>query len=311
MTRLTRRRFLAISAALPMVAGLPASAAPVTRWQGVAMGAVATLRLAHPDAAAIATRVWAEIDRLEAIFNLHRPDSALVRLNADGRLEAPPFELLECLGLCGAVHAASAGAFDPTIQPLWALYATSHAAGRAPAAAAIRGTLHKVGWSGVAFDAGAVRLARPGMALSLNGVAQGYVADRVAALLAAEGLDDILIDTGEFRALGGQPGGGDWPIALQAGAQVLPGTVALRDRALASSAPRGTVFDAAGRVGHILDPQSGLPAATDWALITVTAPRAALADALSTAACLLTRAEIGALLAVFPEAALVNLTETA
>ena len=311
MTRLTRRRFLAISAALPMVAALPASAAPVTRWQGVAMGAVATLRLAHPDAKAIAARVWAEIDRLEAIFSLHRPDSALVALNADGRLDAPPFELLECLGLCAAVHAASAGAFDPTIQPLWALYATSHAAGHAPAASAITRTLHQVGWAGVTFDPGAVRLARPGMALSLNGVAQGYVADRVAALLAAEGLTDTLIDTGEFRALGGKPGGGDWPISLQAGEQVLPGTVALRDRALASSAPRGTVFDAAGRVGHILDPRTGLPAATAWQLVSITAPRAALADALSTAACLLPRAGITALMAAFPAAGLANLTESA
>jgi len=312
MNKLTRRRFLAISAALPMVAGLPAVAAPaVTRWQGVAMGAVASLRLAHPDAAAIAARVWAEIDRLEAIFSLHRPDSALVALNAFGRLDAPPFELLECLSLCGAVHAASAGAFDPTIQPLWALYATSFAAGHAPAQAAIRETRRQVGWAGVAFDSNAVRLARPGMALSLNGVAQGYVADRVAALLTAEGLTDILIDTGELRALGGQPGGGDWQVNLQAGEQMLPGQVGLRDRALASSAPRGTVFDGAGLVGHILDPRTGLPAATPWQLVSVTAPHAALADALSTAACLLPRAGIAALMAAFPAAGLANLTETA
>ncbi|MDP4032141.1 MAG: FAD:protein FMN transferase [Pseudorhodobacter sp.] len=314
MTHLTRRRFLAISAAAPMLAGLaglPAHAAAVTRWQGVAMGAAASIRLAHPDAKAITARVWAEIDRLENIFSLHRPDSALTRLNATGRLDAPPFELLECLSLCDAVHRASGGLFDPTIQPLWQLYATRHATGHAPEPAAIAEALTRVGWQAVAFDATAVRLVRPGMALSLNGVAQGYVADRVAALLAAEGLTDILVDTGEFRAIGGQPGGGDWPISLQAGARLLPGTVALRDQALASSAPRGTVFDAAGRVGHILNPLSGAPAQSTWGLISVTAPHAALADALSTAMCLMSRTEITALLQVFPAAGLAGLSESA
>lgn len=317
MTHLTRRRFLAISATAPLLAGLaggagllPAHAAAVTRWQGVAMGAAASIRLAHPDAKAIAARVWTEIDRLENIFSLHRPASALSRLNATGRLDAPPFELLECLSLCDTVHRASGGLFDPTIQPLWQLYASRHASGHAPEPAAIAETLTRIGWQAVAFDAGAVRLARPGMALSLNGVAQGYVADRVAARLEAEGLTDILVDTGEFRAVGGQPGGGDWPISLQAGARLLPDTVALRDRALASSAPRGTVFDAAGRVGHILNPLSGEPAQSRWDLISVTAPRAALADALSTAMCLMPRAGITAMLQAFPAAGLAGLSES-
>ena len=113
----TRRRFLAISAAATIFPGL-SSAAPVHTWQGVALGARATLRLAHPDAKEISARVAAEISRLEDIFSLYRPDSSLMRLNRTGRLDAPPFELLECLSLAGAVHRASEGRFDPTVQPL-------------------------------------------------------------------------------------------------------------------------------------------------------------------------------------------------
>ncbi len=63
------------------------------------------------------------------------------------------------------------------------------------------------------------------MALTLNGIGQGYVADRVAALLEAEGLTDILIDTGEFRALGGSPEGGEWPVRLEASGSVGCGNV--------------------------------------------------------------------------------------
>lgn len=294
----TRRRFLTIAAAAAC-AGLPAGAAPLTRWQGIALGAPASIHLAHPDADRLIRIALAEIARLEAVFSLHRPDSALVRLNATGRLEAPPFELLECLSLCGAVHTASSGAFDPTVQPLWRLHAETHASGRAPTGAEIAATLPLIGWEGVRAEASAITFARPGMALTLNGVAQGFIADRVADLLAAEGLTDILVNTGEFQALGGHPDGHPWPMRLDDDHAT---QVPLRDRALASSGSLGTTFDTEGRAGHILNPRTGRPTALRWRLVSVTAPRAGLADALSTAACLLEADDIANLFASFPSA---------
>ena len=274
---LNRRRFIAISAAL--MAPLPAAAALHTET-GQALGAKVTLRLAHPDAPAIAARAMAEIARLEDIFSLYREGSALMRLNAAGTLDTPPFELLECLSLAGAVHTASGGRFDPTVQPLWALHAAAAIAGQEVTPEALAAARAQVGWERVNLDPARITLA-PGMALTLNGIAQGYIADRVAALLEAEGLGNVLIDTGEFRALGGHPQGGAWPVKLGQG-----GTVALRGRALATSAPLGTTFDQAGRIGHILDPRSGRPVAGVWQAVSVSAPTAALADALSTAICL-------------------------
>jgi thiamine biosynthesis lipoprotein len=125
------------------------------------------------------------------------------------------------------------------------------------------------------------------MALTLNGVAQGWIADRVAALLAAEGLTGALVHTGELRALGRDPDGRPWRVALRDGAGAPAGATALAAGGLATSAPLGTVFDAAGACGHILDPRTGLPLGPGPAL-TVAAPSAALADALSTAGCLMT-----------------------
>ena len=285
MSKLSRRRFLTISAAA--VAAGSVRAGDLYQWKGVALGARATITLSHPDAPAILRRVRAEIDRLEDIFSLYRPDSALVRLNREGRLDNPPFELLECLGLCGAVHDATGGAFDPTVQPLWTLYAEAAGRGAVPAEGALAAALARVGWAGVELGAGRIAFRRPGMALTLNGIAQGYVADRVAALLRAEGLTDVLVDTGELRALGGRPGGGGWPVALQAGARRIPDAVRLRDMALASSAPAGTMLG--GAVGHVFDPASGRPAPARWTLVSVSAPSAALADGLSTAGCLMRR----------------------
>ncbi|GIL01293.1 MAG: FAD:protein FMN transferase [Alphaproteobacteria bacterium] len=310
-----RRRLLAIMAATlgSAMLPLPGRAQALTHWRGVALGADASITLAHPEADAIIDLALAEIARLEAIFSLHRPDSALARLNAAGRLEAPPFELLECLGQCAGVHAATGGRFDPTIQPLWALYA-EHCAGAAasspPPAAVLAERLARTGWPRLRFDAGEIRL-EPGMALSLNGIAQGYIADRVADLLRGQGLDRVLVNTGEFQAVGGDPRGGPWSIGLRDGDSVLADRVELADGALATSAAHGITFDRAGRLGHILDPRTGLPAARRWRLVTMAAPRAWLADALSTAFCLMDRETIDTALAAFPQTRLERLVPEA
>ncbi len=286
---LSRRRFLSISAATLAFAHR-AQATPLYRWQGSALGARATITLCHPEAARISESARAEIERLEQIFSLYRATSALSQLNAAGHLAAPPFELLDCLSLAAAAHRATAGLFDPSVQPIWDLYARSYSAGNAPSEADIATARAHGTWADLLYDTDVIRL-RAGMALTLNGIAQGYIADRIAHLLQAEGLNDILIDTGEIYALGGNPQGGDWPVTLDAPDRP---QIGLRDRALASSAPRGTVFDTEGTAGHILDPRTGAPATARWQLISVTAKSAAIADALSTAMCLMSAEEMKA-----------------
>lgn len=300
---LSRRRFLAISAvasALPMAA----MGQSVHHWRGVALGADASITLAHPHAPRIVAMARAEIARLEGIFSLHMPGSALNRLNVAGRLIAPPPELLECLSHCASLHRATDGLFDPTIQPLWAFYAR-HFAGAPkavpPDSPALTAVLEHVGFDRIRLDPVELRL-KPGMALSLNGIAQGFIADKVAALLRAHGLTDVLVNTGEFAALGQAPDGQAWQIGLRAGATLLPKRVALQDAALASSAAQGISFDGEGRIGHILNPKTGLPAPKSWKLVTVSAPRAWLADGLSTAFCLMTPDRIAQTLQAFPQA---------
>jgi thiamine biosynthesis lipoprotein len=139
------------------------------------------------------------------------------------------------------------------------------------------------------------------MALTLNGIAQGYVTDRIAALLAAEGLGDLLVHMGETRAAGTRPDGEAWRAAI-----VGPGTGLLREvtlagRALATSAPDGTLIDRRRGIGHIFDPATGMTAAA-WDVVSVSAPRAAVADGLSTAFCLMTRAQIDRAMAGFADA---------
>lgn len=297
---LNRRRFLAISAAAAGTFRFAhAAQAETTRhWLGTALGARASIRLHHPEADRIIKAVRFEIERLEQIFSLYRSNSELSQLNRDGRLVHPSFEMVELLSLCGTVHAATLSAFDPTIQSLWSTYAEHHSKGQAPQAASVNAALEKVGWSNITVSPERIEFKKAGMAITLNGIAQGYIADKVASLLRSRGLDNILVDTGELYALGAMPKGSEWTVELRSTSSPVPvRRVRLADAAIATSEPLGTAFDAAGRVGHIIDPRTGYPAKNTLSMISVRAPTAARADAYSTAMCLLSADEIAAITA--------------
>lgn len=297
----TRRRFIAIAAAVAATAAWPrigAANATLYEWRGVALGAAATIRLVHPDAEAarrLLDRCATEIVRLERIFSLYRADSALCRLNAAGALDAPPFELVELLGRAAAASAATDGAFDVTVQPLWQLYAGHFATADADSAGpAIDDVLPLVDWRGISVGIDRIALARPGMAVTLNGIAQGYITDRVADLLRAEGMDHVLVDLGETRAIGAHPDGRPWQIGLAD--PVDPARIAervdLADLALATSGGYGTRFEASGRFNHLIDPRTGRSAPA-LRSVSVLAPTATTADSASTALSLLPPADIG------------------
>ncbi len=296
---IARRRFISISAGAGLgllstgVARALPGGAPLRRWKGVALGASASITIAHEDAPRLIGKALAEIARLEAVFSLYRKDSALSRLNAEGVLALPPFELLELLSICDAVHDLSGGAFDPTVQPLWALYAERHAAGRHPSEAEIAEARRRCGWSSVRLSPEVIELRQPGSQLTLNGIAQGYIADKIAALLRAEGVRDVLVDMGEMVALGRQPDGTAWRIGLADpdDPERAREHRRLSDRAIATSAPLGTAFDAGNAVGHILDPRTGRPGGR-WRQVSVIAKKAAYADGLSTAFCLMEESDI-------------------
>lgn len=295
----SRRRFLAIIASGAVMSG--AASAATASWRGRALGAEATITLggigratAEETFAAIA----AEISRLEEVFSLFRVTSALSRLNRDGYLDAPPADLVALLKLCDALNAHTNGAFDPTIQPVWQLLAD----GSCVSPQAMRAAIELVGWSGVDFGKHRVRFARTGMAITLNGVAQGYVTDRVADLLRARGFENVLIDMGEIAALG-QNHGHPWLVGVATSEGYTINRLALADRSLAVSSPLGTSLC---RTGHILEPRRGASTRARK-LVAVSADRAAVADGLSTACCLLSDDDAEAAVATFTGARLETL----
>ena len=264
----TRRRFIAIAAAaagMPLATvGVRAETAHLHRWSGVALGAAAEIVLHDPDAGRarrLIARCVAEIDRLEDVFSLYRPESALSRLNRDGRLAAPPLELVTLLAEARSYSEQTEGAFDVTVQPLWRVYAAHFARPgadpRGPTAADLARARALVDYRAIEIAPVEVRFARPGMAITLNGIAQGYITDRVAALLQDAGMGDVLLDIGEVRALGRHPDGRPWRVGLRHAAEpeTVARTLALADRAVATSAGVASPFEPTGHHHHLFDPR--------------------------------------------------------
>ncbi|MBN9887802.1 FAD:protein FMN transferase [Salipiger abyssi] len=265
---LSRRRFLTISAACVAAPAL-ADAAPA-RWRGVAMGAEAEITLYGPEAPAALKEAVARLRGVERCFSLYDPRSELSVLNREGRL-VPSEDFRALMAQADAIHRATGGAFDPSVQPLWRALAMG---------GDVRVAREAIGWDRVARGERIV-LAR-GQALTFNGIAQGYATDLVADLLAARGFGRALVNIGEFRALGGP-----WRLGLSDPAQGYLGTRTLEGGAIATSSPGALML---GKGGHILDPRG--QGAARWSTVSVEAESATVADGVSTAGCLMSAEEL-------------------
>ena len=289
----TRRQWLRTSLGLGLAATatLAGSAAAPLVWRERALlglGTTLWLRAAHRDAVAVEQALDSAVQAIrhvEAQMSLFDANSALSRLNRDGELRAPDADLLRVLRLAQQVAERSDGAFDITVQPLWLAWSAARSAGRTPTAQAITEAHAKVGWRGLDVSMERVRFLRPGMALTLNGIAQGYAADLARERLRAHGVEHALLDTGEWAPLGHSPAGRPWTLAVadpRASPNDPHALAALHadGRSVATSSDAHTTFTADRRHHHVFDPRSGQSPA-QLASVTVLAASCALADALT------------------------------
>ncbi len=286
MTRISRRRFLHLSACSLAAALVPPHLWAQTpelfkgQWQGTALGADASLTLYGPDEKKthqIITACLDEITRLEKIFSLFRRDSELVTLNKSGRLDSPSAELVDLLSLAKQMTQKTGGLFDVSVQPLWQLFTRHAAQNTVPKAKDIQQALSRVGADHIHVSSKRIVLEKENMALTLNGIAQGYITDRISELLQENRYHNILVNMGEWRAAGKHPQNRNWHIALPS-----QEVIALDNQAIATSSGQGMVLFQGSGINHLFNPLSG-KSAQPKRNVSVVAPNATWADALSTA----------------------------
>ncbi|GAB4472446.1 MAG: FAD:protein FMN transferase [Burkholderiaceae bacterium] len=263
---------------------------------GVEFGAMASrceVRIYAPDEAT--ARAWAdaaiaEVRRIEAKYSRYRDDSVTTAINraAGGAPLEVDDETAALLDFGAHLYTASGGAFDLTSGVL--RRAWDFRSGRVPAQDEIDALLALIGWSSVQWVRPHVRLPKPGMQIDFGGIGKEYAADRAAAALLAQGARHGFVNLGgDVRAIGAQPDGARWRIAIQhprAGGGTAIGAIDIADEAVATSGDYERFFDKDGRrYCHILDPRTGWPAA-HWQCVSVCAPLAVAAGACSTIAML-------------------------
>ncbi len=265
------------------------NSAPALIWRERALigfGTTLWLKAGHTNAdqldAALNAAV-AAIRQVERQMSLFDPSSALSQLNAQGQLRNPDAHLLKVLSVARHVSAASVGAFDVSMQPLWQLWSQASKQDALPSKLAIDRTRQLVNWRAVEISPSLVRLNLTGMQLSLNGIAQGYASDLVRTILESHGIQHALIDTGETTLLGHAPNERAWTFSIDDAAHKgndVPPLLVADGRAIATSSDAHTVFSADHRHHHIMDPHTGY-SPTHWSSVTVLAPSCTLADALT------------------------------
>ncbi|WP_432449212.1 FAD:protein FMN transferase [Aliiroseovarius marinus] len=242
-------------------------------WHGRGFGADLSVVFHErgEDADRTVAAIETEVERLENVFSLFRPHSAISQLNREGVLHNPPDDLVALLNISEKIWTVTDGVFDPTIQSVWQ---AEHASPISPA-----------GFGTIDVRRDVIRFEKPDTALTLNGIAQGYASDRLSRLLQRRGQIEHLVNLGEFAA-----GEGDWRLGIENDEAQRLGYTDLVNLGLATSAP-GAMTRANGQA-HIVHPLGRDPV---WKTVTVQAQSSALADGYSTALSLMPKSKIGAL----------------
>jgi thiamine biosynthesis lipoprotein len=272
--------------------------------KGHALGTNVTITIFHQDpqlAEKAMTDAFEAIEQVEQLMSIYRPDSQLSQLNRDGYLNSPHPDLLRILQTSNRLSKGSGGAFDVTIQPLWKLYYDASQKNTSPNRREIEVALQKVDWHQLEISSQAITLHHPGAAVTLNGIAQGFAADAVGKVLQSYGVHNALIDTGEIGTLGTHVRKNEWTIGIKhpRNPEEFLGLAALKGRCLATSGDYETRFGDDYQSHHLLDPRTGR-SPDELSSVSVVAPTAMQADALSTAVFLMGRQKGKALIESMP-----------
>lgn len=259
-----------------------------------------------------ATEAFARVEELNRIMSDYDPASELMRLckrnaeKAGTPVKVSP-ELFFVLSEGQKIARLSDGCFDMTVGPLVRLWRLSRLTQRLPEPKELAEAKARTGYKKLELDEKdrTVRLLTPGMQLDLGGIAKGYAADEILAVLNKHGLTRAMAIAGGDIAVGDPPPNENgWKIDIAAFDQEKPSrTLLLKNAAVSTSGDKEQFTLINGvRHSHIVDPRTGL-GQTGRRLVTVIAPKGILADSMTKAVALLDPDKAKAMIKKIPDAA--------
>lgn len=226
-----------------------------------------------------------EIEKLASVLSRHDQSSPVAELNRTGKLTHAQDDLALVIDRSFFYHKLTGGAFDITVKPLMDLYQQRFSEGQKPTEQEIEKVLTSIGSVGLQVDNGSVSFQKPGMGITLDGIAKGYIVDRASEVLRDHGVINHLVNAGgDIRTSGSAAGEKKWTIAIQdpAKQRKFPDILKMSDGAVATSGNYEAYYDQEKLFHHIVAPSTGH--SPQWfSSVSVTAPTVMDADALATA----------------------------
>lgn len=240
-----------------------------------------------------AKAAFARAAELNQIFSDYIDDSELMLLckRPAGEWTKVSDDLYAVLAASAEVAKKTDGAFDVTVGPVVRLWRRARRSLEMPSAEALKKALALVDYRNVELDPAtkSVRLRIAGILLDLGGIAKGYTADAMLAVLRRHGITRALVAAGgDVAVADAPPDTAGWTVALEAPLKDGEPTILLLKNAAVSTAGDANQFVtiAGVRYSHIVDPKTGL-GLTGRRAVSVVAPTGLLADAYDTAVCVM------------------------
>ncbi len=226
----------------------------------------------------------AKVQQLEKLLSVTDPESEIHQLNRDGRAELSPMTaevLADGLALC----AATDGALDITIYPAMLAWGFTTDTCHVPTDAERTALVGQIDHTKVKLSDDTASLPQ-GMMVDLGAVAKGCTADKLTDMLREAEVSSALLDLGgNIQAIGDNPDGRPWNVAVQApDGEGYLGVLAVSDRAVVTSGGYERNFEQDGiTYHHILDPKTAKPADSGLQSVTIVGSSGVICDAFSTA----------------------------
>lgn len=257
------------------------------------------------DLPALQADLQAAVHEVDMQMSTWNPDSDLMRFNAApvGVWVALPDRLMTVLAVALEIGRASGGAFEIAMGDAIRAWGFGPVPADPKAIAAARARPRRPSYDTLELDPQQGRARKSDdIQLDLCGIAKGYGVDRLIEVAEAHGLCHALASIdGEVRALGGQPDGRGWTVALERpdpDRRTIHSMFDLHDISVATSGDYRHWVNVGGRrLAHTMDPRRGAPLLDGPASVSVLAGRCIEADALASACMVLGEAEGRALAA--------------
>ena len=266
---------------------------------------IAAYSRSSEQAAVAIERAFQEIVRLDGLMSNYTPESALSHLNqsAHFRTESVPPDLYSVIQQALQFSRLSDGKFDITVAPLVNLWKAALGGDSIPSPAQQRQAQSCVGYDKIVLTPpDQVTFESACLQVDLGAIGKGYAVDRAVAILLSLGIHNAFINAGgsTIFAMGSPPGKTGWLLHLRDPSHRVDPYVMLKNQSVSTSEQTPASLLGRDSAGHIVDPTTGQPLRTEFA-VSVVAPTATLSDGLSTTLLLLTPVEGKSLVSHTPD----------